>query len=104
MDEDWTGVYIAVGGSVRFETHSLTAGADTILQVFAWDGVTKGAELGTSNDVGGPWWWPESKRSRVDLQIEDDSAFLIRVSNDSASSIYTTSHEFPGYTLELSYL
>ncbi|MEX1364371.1 MAG: hypothetical protein AB1Z98_14690 [Nannocystaceae bacterium] len=107
MDADWTAVYIATGGLVRFRTHSLTWGADTRIKVFAFDGATKGAELGDkvyADNIGGPWWWADSKSSRIDLQVEDDSSFLIKVVNESDPSIYTTSHQLPTYTLELSYL
>lgn len=103
-DKDWIGVHIAQPGTVRFETHSLSFGTDTRLKVFAWDGNSKGALLGSHDDVGGWWFDPESKRSIVDLEVGPDSLFLIKVINESDPSIYTTSPNFPTYTLELSYL
>lgn len=103
-DVDWIGVHIPQPGTVRFETHSLMYGADTRLEVFAWDGVSLGALLGSHDDVGGWWFDLQAKRSRVDLEVEPDSLFLIKVSNESSPSIYTSSLNFPLYTLELSYI
>lgn len=103
-DTDWAAVYIAEPGQVRFETLGLAHGADTRLEIYAWDGVTKGALLGAHDDVGGWYWDPQSKRSRVDLSVGPNSQFLIKVINESDPTIYTSSHVFPIYTLQLSYL
>ncbi|MEM7155932.1 MAG: hypothetical protein AAF799_23980 [Myxococcota bacterium] len=103
-DRDWTAVYISSPGLVRFQTRQLSHGTDTELKVYAYDGISRGALLGSNNDVGGPWFWPDSRSSRVDLNVGAGSAFLIEVINRSSPSIYTTSPELPRYTLELSYL
>lgn len=103
-DVDWAAVHITQPGLVRFKTRSLTNQADTYMRVYAFTNGTKGALLGSNDNIGGPWYWPEAKSSRVDLQVPANSAYLIEVSDRSPASVYTTSPVFPEYTLELSYL
>lgn len=104
-DADWTAVFIGTPGLVRFETLGLSLGTDTRLKVFAWDGASnKGPLLGMHDDVGGGEWDPQSKRSRIDLNVGANSAFLVKVVNESDPTIYSTSHTLPSYTLQISYL
>jgi len=102
-DRDWTAVYIANKGKVRFQTKDLTHGTDTRIKVFAYDGVSKGDLLGAHDDLGGWYLDPDSKSSRVDLKVGPNSMFLIKVINKSAPHIYD-GHTLPTYTLHLSYI
>jgi len=103
-DTDWAAVYIAQPGMVRFKTRSLRNRADTYMRVYAFVNGAKGALLGSNDNIGGPWYWAESKSSRVDLDVPGDSAYLIEITDRSPGSVYTDSPAFPEYTLELSYL
>lgn len=99
-DSDWVGVHISQAGRVRFETTGLTHGTDTRLEVYAWNG-SRGALLGSHDDVGGWYFDPNSKRSIVELDVPGDASYLIRVFNDSNASVFTESHSLPTYTLKL---
>jgi len=103
-DADWVAVYIHDPGLVRFRTHNLKYQADTKIKVFTFDNLVKGALLGVSDDVGGPWFWPDSQSSRVDIEVPAQSTYLIKIVNLSPASVYTDSLAFPEYTLTLSYL
>lgn len=102
-DNDWVAVLVPAAGNVRFRTYGLSIGADTRIEVYAYNGVTKGALLGSNNDIGGAWWVPDSKSSKVQLPVAANSAFLVRVVNHSSASIYTDSYEWPSYSLEIAY-
>ncbi|PRP96057.1 hypothetical protein ENSA7_68710 [Enhygromyxa salina] len=100
-DEDWVAVYFAVAGTYRFQTTGLSVGTDTVLEVYAYANGGKGALAGSNDNVGGAWWDPNSKGSRVTLGVPANSSYLIRVDNKSASSIYRDSYEWPRYTLQV---
>lgn len=103
-DRDFVAVYISEPGTVRFRTHSLANQADTRLKVFAFDNHIKGELLGEHDDIGGWYFWADSKSSRIDLQVPANSLYLIKIIDDSPPNVYTDSLQFPEYTLELSYL
>lgn len=99
-DEDWTAVYFGYAGTYRFETTGLNMGADTVLEVYRYVN-GKGPLAGSNDDIGGAWWLPDSKGSRVTIAVPADSAYLIRVDNKSPASMYTDSYEYPRYTLRI---
>lgn len=102
-DNDWVAVYMADAGNVRFRTYGLTYSTDTKIEVYSYDGITKGALLGSNDDIGGAWWIADSKSSKVQLPVAANTAYLVRVINKSAASIYSNAHEWPSYSLEIAY-
>ncbi|NJK32957.1 MAG: hypothetical protein HC927_11415 [Deltaproteobacteria bacterium] len=99
-DEDWVAVYFGYAGTYRFETTGLSWGTDTVLEVYKYVN-GKGPLAGANDDIGGAWWVPDSKGSRVTLAVPANSSYLIRVDNKSAASMYTDSYEYPRYTLQI---
>jgi hypothetical protein len=102
-DTDWIAVLMPVAGNVHFRTHGLTYGTDTKIEVYAYNGITKGSLLGSNDDIGGAWWVADSKSSKVQLPVVANSAFLVRVINKSSASFYTDGYEWPSYSLEIAY-
>ncbi|GEM_PF-2853601 len=102
-DKDWVAVYFGVAGNARFRTHKLTYGTDTKINVYTYDNQVKGTLVGTHDNLGGWFFVPDSKSSRVDLDVPADSLYLIEVINKSSPSIYMNSPHFPTYTFEVAY-
>jgi hypothetical protein len=101
-DEDWIAVYFGSAINARFQTYGLSWGTNTVIEVYrmtSQGGV--GKMVGSNDDVGGPWWVPDSLASRVDVAVPADSAYLVRVLDASNPSLYTDSLEFPRYTLSI---
>ncbi|HHH10725.1 MAG TPA: hypothetical protein ENK23_01435 [Sorangium sp.] len=102
-DSDWIAVYFGVAGNVRFSTYALTHDADTLLKVYHFDNQVKGALVAVHDDIGGWYFQPDSKSSRIDLAVAANSLYLVEVVNRSAAYVYTTRYQFPEYTLKIAY-
>jgi hypothetical protein len=102
-DQDWIAVYFGVAGTARFRTYGLALGSDTKIEVYTYTNGSKGALVGSNDDIGGAWWLADSKSSRVIFAVPANSSYVVRVVNRSPASIYTDSHEFPRYNLEIAY-
>lgn len=103
LDNDWVAVYFGVAGSARFRTYNLTLGTDTRIEVYAYVNGGKGPLVASNDNIGGAWWLPDSKSSRVDLPVAAGSGYYVRVVDKSPASFYTDSHVFPSYMLEIAY-
>jgi hypothetical protein len=101
-DEDWIAVYFGSAIQARFQTHGLSWGTNTVVEVYrmtSQGGV--GSLVGSNDDVGGPWWVPDSLASRVDVAVPAGSVYLVRVHDASNPSLYTDAPELPTYTLSI---
>lgn len=103
-DKDWVAVYIATAATVVFETTNLSWGTDTKLKVFDFSDHTIGALLGQNDDRGGAWFDPNSKGSRVVLDVPADSFYLMKIVNKGGPDPFLNDHQWPTYTLKLSAL
>lgn len=108
-DEDWVMVYFATAGKVNVRTMNLRWGTDTYLEVYKFLTSPKpngalGPRVGFSDDIGGQWFDPDSKASRVDVTVAAGSAYLIRVVNKTSQSTFDGMYDLPTYTLNMWYL
>jgi len=94
-------VYIGSATHVRFETTDLSWGTDTKLKVFEFDGLAKGQLRAKHDDLGGVWYDPNSKSSRVDLYAPANTSYLIKVLNKGGPDPFLNDHQWPTYTLKI---
>lgn len=105
-DEDWIAVYFAAAGKVSIRTVDLWHGTDTKLEVYKFNTTPQpngslGALVGSHDDMGGQWFDPDSKGSRVDIQVAAGSSYLLRVINKTPQSNFDAMYYFPTYTLKM---
>ncbi len=76
-DEDWLKVYLEKNTTYRFKTSKLYSGADTVLTVFAADGIT---EIATADNVSAI-----NLASVQDLTINASGFYYVRIARSSAT-------------------
>lgn len=101
-DADWVAVYFASSGSVRFWTTSLWAGTDTKLEVYPYT-TGLGPLVKSHDDIGGDPQNPNSKSSRIDLNVPAKSNYFVKVINKTPASFYDNNYYLPAYTLKIAY-
>jgi hypothetical protein len=105
-DVDWILVYFGQAMTATFETYDLAGGANTSVEVYAYNfnpyplpyGSSQlGALVGANDDVCGYWYLPQCQASRVVVSVPANSIYAIRINNTSDASRRIYSQEAPSY-------
>ncbi len=109
-DNDWILVYFGQAMTATFVTENLADGANTSVEVYAYDynpypapyGSSQlGALVGANDDVCGYWYWPQCQASQVVVSVPANSIYAIRITNtnDGARKIYD--QQAPSYDFRI---
>lgn len=105
-DIDWILVYFGQAMTATFETYNLAGGANTSVEVYAYDfnpyplpyGSSQlGALVGANDDVCWSWYLPQCQASQVVVSVPADSIYAIRINNTNDASRRIYSQEAPSY-------
>lgn len=102
-DEDWVVVYFPTAAQATFETYDLVGDADTVMSLYAYDASTSapGSLLAESDDQCAVYYNPVCKASKILRSVPAQSAFFVRIRNQSSAGHNVYNSTAPGYSLKI---